>query len=75
MMHTRYLGHLPSNDPLDGYLRFDIAPQRGVHRTPAGFRVFQFVFSGDIYLHGELGAGSRWWASSFPLKVFSHSKF
>jgi len=57
MMDLRYLGHLPSNDPLDGYLRFDIAPQLDVHGTPAGFRVFQFSFSRDVYLYEELEGG------------------
>jgi hypothetical protein len=65
-MATRYLGHLPSNDPLDGYLRFDIAPQLGVHWTPSGFRVFQFVFSRDVYLYEELGGGFRVVGKFFP---------
>jgi len=65
-MHTRYLGHLPPDDPLDGYLRFDIAPQLGVSRTPAGFRVFQFVFSRDVYLYEELGGAFRVVGKFFP---------
>jgi hypothetical protein len=66
MMHIRYLGNLPSNDPLDGYLRFDIAPQLGVHWTPAGFRVFQFDFSRDVYLYEELGGSFRVVGKFFP---------
>ena len=52
-MNTRYIGHLSHDDPLDGYLRFDIAPQTGFHGTPAGFRVFQFEYSRDVYLYEE----------------------
>jgi len=65
-MATRYLEHLPANDPLDGYLRFDIAPQLGVHWTPRGFRVFQFVFSRDVYLYEDLEGGFRVVGKFFP---------
>ena len=54
-MINRYLGHLPPGDPLDGYLRFDIAPQPKVRGKPAGFRVFQFVFPRDVTLYEEIG--------------------
>jgi hypothetical protein len=65
-MHARYLGHLPSNDPLDGYLCSDIAPQLGDGRTPAGFRVFQFVFSRDVYLYEETRGTFRVVGKFFP---------
>jgi tRNA A-37 threonylcarbamoyl transferase component Bud32 len=65
-MDTHYLGHLPADDPLDGYLRFDIAPQLGFHGTPAGFRVFQFPFSRDVYLYEELGGAFRVLGKFFP---------
>jgi hypothetical protein len=65
-MINRYLGHLPPGDPLDGYLRFEIAPQLSVRGTPAGFRVFQFVFSRDVYLYEELGGAFRVVGKFFP---------
>ena len=65
-MVTRYLGHLPPGDPLDGYLRFDIAPKLGVQGTPAGFRVFQFLFSRDVYVYEELGGAFRVVGKFFP---------
>jgi len=65
-MHIQYIGHLPGDDPLDGYLRFDILPQLGVHETPAGFRVFQFIFSRDVYLYEELAGAARVVGKFFP---------
>lgn len=65
-MHIRYVGHLPPDDPLDGYLRFDIAPQLGLGGTPAGFRVFQFLFSRDVYLYEEVGGPVRVVGKFFP---------
>jgi len=65
-MHIRYVGHLPPDDPLDGYLRFDIAPQLGVRGTSAGFRVFQFAFSRDVYLYEEVGCSIRVVGKFFP---------
>jgi hypothetical protein len=65
-MAKRYLGHLPPGDPLDGYLRFDIAPQLAVHGTPAGFRVFQFLYSRDVYLYEEIGETFRVVGKFFP---------
>jgi hypothetical protein len=65
-MHADYLGHLPPDDPLNGYLRFDIAPQLGVPGTPAGFRVFRFTFSRDVYLYEEVGNAFRVVGKFFP---------
>ncbi len=65
-MHVNYLGHLPPDDPLNGYLRFDIAPQLGIHKTPEGFRVFRFTFSRDVYLYEELGGAFRVVGKFFP---------
>lgn len=65
-MISRYLGHLQPCDPLDGYLRFDIAPRLGAHRAPAGFRVFQFVFSRDVYLYEEIKGAFRVVGKFFP---------
>lgn len=63
-MRVRFLGYLPPDDPLDGYLRFDIAPQLGVHTAPAGFKVFQFLFSNDVYLYEET-EGAFWVVGKF----------
>jgi aminoglycoside phosphotransferase (APT) family kinase protein len=65
-MRNRYLGHLSPDDPLDGYLRFDIASQLGVRGTLAGFRVFQFAFSRDVYLYEEIGGAFRVVGKFFP---------
>jgi len=60
------MGHLPPEDPLEGYLRFDIAPQLGVQGTPSGFRVFEFSFSRDVYLYEEVGGAFRVVGKFFP---------
>lgn len=65
-MRNHYLGHLRPSDPLDGYLRFDIAPQLGFRGTPGGFRVFQFDFSRDVYLYEEVGGAFRVVGKFFP---------
>ncbi|MBN1546004.1 MAG: aminoglycoside phosphotransferase family protein [Syntrophaceae bacterium] len=65
-MTKRYLGHLGCSDPLDGYLRFDIAPQLAVRGTPAGFRVFKFDYSRDVYLYEEIGGAFRVVGKFFP---------
>jgi len=65
-MRIRYMGHLPPEDPLEGYLRFDIAPQLGVHGTPSGFRVFEFAFSRDVYLYEEVRGAFRVVGKFFP---------
>ena len=65
-MTRRYLGHLTAGDPLDGYLRFDIAPQLDFRGTPAGFRVFQFIYSRDVYLYEETNDAFRVVGKFFP---------
>jgi hypothetical protein len=65
-MRIRYMGHLPPEDPLEGYLRFDIAPQLGVQGTLSGFRVFEFAFSRDVYLYEEIGGSFRVVGKFFP---------
>jgi len=65
-MRIRYMGCLPPEDPLDGYLRFDIAPQLGFQGTPSGFRVFQFAFSRDVYLYEEVGGAFQVVGKFFP---------
>jgi thiamine kinase-like enzyme len=61
-----YLGHIPSGDPLDGYLRSDIAPQLGFRGMPAGFRVFQFIYSRDVYLYEEINGAFSVVGKFFP---------
>jgi hypothetical protein len=58
-MIGRYLGHLPREDPLWGYLRDHILPQLGIASPHAVFRVFQFERSRDVYLYEEKGSGAR----------------
>lgn len=65
-MVRRYIGHLPPWDSMDGYLRFDIAPQLAFYGTPAGFRVFEFESSRDVYLYEETGGGFRVVGKFFP---------
>jgi thiamine kinase-like enzyme len=65
-MNRQYLGHLSPGDPLDGYLRYDIAPQLAVHEAPAGFRVYQFIYSRDVYLYEETNGTFRVVGKFFP---------
>jgi aminoglycoside phosphotransferase (APT) family kinase protein len=48
-----YLGHLPKEDPLYNYLRYDILPQLGVDGGAPDFRVFQFFASNHVYLYED----------------------
>ena len=48
----QYLGHLPQNDPLFGYLREEIFPQLGC-RGEAGIRVFKTFGSNDVYIYED----------------------
>jgi aminoglycoside phosphotransferase (APT) family kinase protein len=48
-----YLGHLPKEDPLFDYLRYDILPQLGVDGGVPEFRVFQFFASNHVYLYED----------------------
>lgn len=57
-MNGEYLGHLPSSDPLYGYLKFDIFPQLGIHDA-AGFRVFRMNASNAVYLYEERHSCSK----------------
>ena len=47
-----YLGHLPGNDPLFEYLRWDIFPQLGSDCRD-GIRVFRTNGSNDVYLYED----------------------
>jgi hypothetical protein len=48
-----YLGHLSQNDPLHGYLRYDILSQLGVNGTVPDFRVYSIPASNHVYLYED----------------------
>ena len=55
-----YLGHLPKNDPLYQYLRYDMLPQVGVSGTTPDFRVYSIVpASNHVYLYEDRRSGTR----------------
>src|SRR5579871_6793396 len=49
----KYLGHLPSHDPLHHFLRYDMLPQLGQDGEHARFRVFRLGGSKEVYLYEE----------------------
>jgi hypothetical protein len=55
----KYLGHLPEQDPLYGYLRYDILPQIGVSGISPDFRVFGLPASNHVYIYEELNSRTR----------------
>ncbi|MBN1903639.1 MAG: phosphotransferase [Deltaproteobacteria bacterium] len=65
-MTRQYLGHLSPEDPLDSYLRYNIAPQLALQEAPAGFRVYQFIYSRDVYLYEETNNAFRVVGKFFP---------
>ncbi len=52
-MSKQYVGHLPSHDPLYGYLKHDILPSMGLSNCPTTFRVFRMGGSNEVYLYEE----------------------
>jgi hypothetical protein len=54
-----YLGHLPQNDPLYGYLRYDILPQIGVNGLSPSFRVYRIQASNHVYLYEDQRSQTR----------------
>jgi aminoglycoside phosphotransferase (APT) family kinase protein len=58
-MTKKYLGHLPYNDPLHGYLQYDIQPQVNGNSDRAKYRVFQMNASNDVYMYEDKYSGSR----------------
>jgi hypothetical protein len=54
-----YLGHLRQNDPLYGYLRYDILPRIGVNESCPEFRVYRFRASNHVYLYEDRHSQSR----------------
>ena len=54
-----YLGHLPQNDPLYGYLRYDILPQIGLNGISPDFRVYRIQASNHVYLYEDRRSQTR----------------
>ncbi len=52
-MSKTYLGRLPENDPLHGYLQYDIQPQINGPSGRAQYRVFRLNGSNDVYLYED----------------------
>ncbi|MCX7173341.1 MAG: aminoglycoside phosphotransferase family protein [Proteobacteria bacterium] len=48
-----YQGHLPKNDPLYHYLRYDILPQVGVNGSTPDFRVYRIPASNHVYFYED----------------------
>jgi hypothetical protein len=62
-----YLGELSREDPLHGYLQHHIAPQLGFASPNAGYRVFQFADSRNVYLYEEIHGGPKLVGKFFKL--------
>ena len=58
-MNKMYLGRLPENDPLHGYLRYEIQPRQNGSSARASYRVFRLNGSNDVYLYEERGTGAK----------------
>lgn len=48
-----YICRLPKNDPMYGYLRYDILSQLGVHSASPDFRVYMMPASNHVYLYED----------------------
>lgn len=58
--HCRYVGDLPSHDPLHHYLQADILPQLGLYGVERPrFRVFRLEGSNEVYLYEERSSRAR----------------
>ena len=55
----KYLGHLSKQDPLYGYLRYDILPQLGIKGVSPDFRVYGIQASNHVYLYEDLSTQTR----------------
>jgi aminoglycoside phosphotransferase (APT) family kinase protein len=58
-MCRTYLGRLAENDPLHGYLQYDIQPQINGAAGPAQYRVFRLNGSNDVYLYEDRYSGMK----------------
>jgi len=54
-----YLGHLSNEDPLYGYLRYDILSQLGVNSGAPDFRVYSIPASNHVYLYEDRHSRTR----------------
>jgi hypothetical protein len=55
----KYLGHLSRQDPLYGYLQYEILPQIGVNGIFPDFRVFGLPASNHVYVYEETSSRKR----------------
>jgi aminoglycoside phosphotransferase (APT) family kinase protein len=58
-MNRTYLGRLSENDPLHGYLQYDIQPQINGSSGRAKYRVFRLSGSNDVYLYEDRYTGAK----------------
>ncbi|MBU0967350.1 MAG: aminoglycoside phosphotransferase family protein, partial [Proteobacteria bacterium] len=58
-MSKNYLGRLPENDPLHGYLQYDIQPLINGSTGHATYRVFGLHGSNDVYLYEDRHTGVK----------------
>lgn len=58
-MCRTYLGRMPEDDPLHGYLQYDIQPQVNGSSGPAHYRVFLLNGSNDVYLYEDRHSGTK----------------
>ncbi len=58
-MSKRYLGHLPENDPMHGYLQYDIQPLINGSTGHVTYRVFRLHGSNDVYLYEDRSTGVK----------------
>ena len=54
-----YLGHLPKQDQLYQYLRYDILPQVGINGSAPDFRVYRIPASNHVYLYEDSRSHTR----------------
>lgn len=58
-MAKKFIGHLPDNDPLRGYLQYDIQPQISGASDRVKYRVYKMLASNDVYLYEDKFSGTR----------------
>ena len=58
-MHRVYLGRLSEQDPLHGYLQYDIQPQVSGASGGSNYRVFRLNGSNDVYLYEDRNTGTK----------------
>jgi aminoglycoside phosphotransferase (APT) family kinase protein len=58
-MSRTYLGQLPENDPLHGYLQYEIQPQINRSAGHTNYEVFKLNGSNDVYLYEDRNTGAK----------------